>query len=464
MVDGAEYKSSEVDFGTAITAEAIPVKEGYTFSGWSEIPSTMPASDVTISGTFTINKYKLTYTVDGKVFKSSEVEFGSTITAEDNPTKEGYTFSGWSEIPETMPASDVTIIGSFTVNKYNLTYKVDGVDYKTTQIEYGSAITPEAIPTKEGYTFSGWSNIPETMPASDVTITGTFNINKYKLTYMVDGIEYKSYEVEFGATITPEASPANEGQTFSGWSEIPTTMPAQDVVITGTFSDNSYKLTYMVDGEVFKSSHVEYGSTITPETPPTKEGHTFSGWSEIPTTMPASDVTISGTFTPNKYKLTYTVDGVEYKTAELDCGAAITPEDNPTKEGYTFSGWSEIPKTMPASDVTVSGTFTINTYMITYMVDNALLTTEEVTYGSTITPPASPKEGYEITWNSHPTTMPAYDVTIYGSYISTGINGIYAEESDKKVYTPDGKRIQSPKKGMNIIRMSDGTLKKVVVK
>jgi hypothetical protein len=119
---------------------------------------------------------------------------------------------------------------------------------------------------------------------------------------------------------------------------------------------------------------------------------------------------------------------------------------------------------MPAGDVTVSGTFTINTYTITYMVDNALLTTEEVTYGSTITPPASPKEGYEITWNSHPTTMPAYDVTIYGSYISTGINGIYAEESDKKVYTPDGKRVQSPKKGLNIIRKSDGTIKKVVVK
>ena len=464
MVDGVEYKSYEVEYGASITPEAFPANEGQTFSGWSEIPTTMPANDVVITGTFSDNSYELTYMVDGEVFKSSHVEYGSTITPETPPTKEGYTFSGWSEIPTAMPASDVTIYGTFTINKYKLTYTVDGKVFKSSEVEFGSAITAEDNPTKEGYTFSGWSDIPETMPAGDVTIIGSFTINKYKLTYMVDGVEYKSYEVEFGASITPEASPANEGQTFSGWSEIPTTMPAQDVVITGTFSDNSYKLTYMVDGEVFKSSHVEYGSTITPETPPTKEGYTFSGWSEIPTTMPASDVTISGTFTPNKYKLTYTVDGVEYKTAEVDCGASITPEDNPTKEGYTFSGWSEIPKTMPASDVTVSGTFTINTYMITYMVDNALLTTEEVTYGSTITPPASPKEGYEITWNSHPTTMPAYDVTIYGSYISTGINGIYAEESDKKVYTPDGKRIQSPKKGMNIIRKSDGKIKKVVVK
>ena len=54
-------------------------------------------------------------------------------------------------------------------------------------------------PMKEGYTFSGWSEIPETMPAQDVTVTGSFTINKYKLTYMVDGAEYKSYEIEFGA-------------------------------------------------------------------------------------------------------------------------------------------------------------------------------------------------------------------------------------------------------------------------
>ena len=287
---------------------------------------------------------------------------------------------------------------------------------------------------------------------------------EHTLTYLVDGETYSTYTLKEGDPIIPVEVPSKEGYTFSGWSEIPETMPANDLTITGTFVPNKYKLTYMVDGEVFKTSEIEFGSPITSEAIPTKEGYTFSGWSEIPETMPANDVTVTGTFTPNKYKLTYTVDGVEYKTAEVDCGAAITPEDNPTKEGYTFSGWSEIPETMPASDVTITGTFTINTYTITYMVDNTLLTTEEVTYGSTITPPASPKEGYEITWNSHPTTMPAYDITIYGSYISTGINGIYAEESDKKVYTPDGKRIQSPKKGMNIIRMNDGTTKKVVVK
>ena len=60
--------------------------------------------------------------------------------------------------------------------------------------------------------------------------------NKYTLTYMLDGEIYKTYEVEYGATITPEVAPSKEGYTFDGWSEIPATMPANDVIIIGSFT------------------------------------------------------------------------------------------------------------------------------------------------------------------------------------------------------------------------------------
>ena len=182
---------------------------------------------------------------------------------------------------------------------YKLTYVVDGIEYKTYEIEEGATITPEPAPTKEGYTFSGWSEIPATMPAHDVTVTGTFAINKYKLIYKVDGTDYKSYELEYGAKITPEPAPTKEGYTFSGWSDIPEKMPAHDVTVTGSFTKGAYKLTYMVDGEVYKTISYDYGATITPEPAPVKDGYTFSGWSGIPATMPAHDVTVTGTFIPN---------------------------------------------------------------------------------------------------------------------------------------------------------------------
>ena len=122
---------------------------------------------------------------------------------------------------------------------YTLAYMVDGVEYKKYEIEEGTAITPETAPVKEGYTFSGWSGVPSTMPAKDVTVTGSFKVNKYSLVYMVDGAEYKSYEVEYGAMITPEADPEKEGYTFSGWSDIPSAMPANDVIVTGSFIETT---------------------------------------------------------------------------------------------------------------------------------------------------------------------------------------------------------------------------------
>ena len=303
-------------------------------------------------------KHKLTYVLDGQVYNSMDILFGSQLTLEEAPTKEGHTFSGWSEIPATMPDEDVTVTGSFIVNKYKLTYMVDGETYKTTEVEYGSTITPEEAPKKTGYSFSGWNDIPTTMPAQDVTVTGKFTANKYTLTYKVDGETYKSTKVTYGNKITAEAEPAKEGYTFSGWSEIPETMPAKNVTVTGTFTVNSYTLTYVVDGETYKTATMEYGSAITAEAAPTKTGHTFSGWSEIPETMPASDVTVTGTFTVNKYKLIYKVDGQTYKTYTIAYGSTITPEAAPTKEYYTFSGWSTIPTTMPAKNVTVTGSFT----------------------------------------------------------------------------------------------------------
>ena len=61
------------------------------------------------------------------------------------------------------------------------------------------------------------------------------------------------------------------------------------------------------------------------------------------------------------YSLTYLVDSEVYKTYKKLAGSVITPEPEPKKEGYTFSGWSTIPKTMPEHDVTVYGTFVPNT-------------------------------------------------------------------------------------------------------
>ena len=359
--DGVELHRDTVVQGEKITPPSLAMdKEGYAFDGWDNLPEIMPDHDIMVNALYTKLSYHLVFTIEGDTISSSMVAYNDSVVAPIVDAKEGYTFDGWIGLLEIMPAKDVTVTGSYTVNRYKLTYMVDGAVFYTDSVAYGTTITAVDAPEKLGSTFSGWSEIPETMPAEDVVITGSFVTNGYTLTYILDGKEYKSTVYEYGSVITVEEAPTKEGYTFSGWSEIPVTMPAEDVKVTGSFTVNEYQLTYTVDGEVYYSDSIAYGTTLTAIEAPTREGYTFSGWSEIPETMPAEDVIVTGSFTVNEYQLTYTVDGEVYYSDSIAYGTTLTAIEAPTREGYTFSGWSEIPATMPAEDVVVPGSFILD--------------------------------------------------------------------------------------------------------
>lgn len=135
-------------------------------------------------------------------------------------------------------------------------------------------------------------------------------------------------------------------------------------------------------------------------------------------------------FTPSDYKepydLIYMVDNKEYKRVKLTEGAPIPEVEAPAKEGYTFTGWKDLPDVMPSSDLTVSATFSVNTYTITYYLNGAVYGTQKVKYGEVIHP-LEVKETDEETflgWESLPNTMPAKDLKIYGKTEITGIDNL----------------------------------------
>ena len=400
--------------------------------------------------TFYHPTFCIRYLIDGEIAYCDSVKFKSTIIACEFPVKEGHTFSGWSEIPQTMPAGDITVTGSFIVNKYLLTYKVDGEVVSSDSISYGTSLTAMTEPVKEGHTFSGWSEIPPTMPAHDVTVTGSFIVNKYLLTYMVDGTIYHTDSIAYGTPIVLIPDPVQDGQTFGGWKGAPSVMPARDVVITGSFSTDSYTVIYYVDGEVYHTEMYLYGTPVTAIDAPVKEGHTFSGWSEIPSTMPAHDVTVTGSFIVNKYLLTYKVDGEVVSRDSISYGTSLTAKAEPVKEGHTFSGWSEIPQTMPAHDVTVTGSFSVNTYTVYYYVGDSIVHTDQVKYGDAI-----PEYVYEpsesrytfIGWDGEQySTMPAHDV-VFIAMLTDGIPGTKTDDRSSEIYDLQGRRVQNPERG-----------------
>ena len=177
---GTVSGSGEYGLNSEVSLLAIP-NTGYHFDSWSNGATENPyvfqaTNNLDLTASFSPNQYTITFDTDG----GSEIapitqDYNSTVTAPADPTKTGYTFAGWDkEIPTTMPAEDITIKALWTINKYMLTYKVDGEVYKQYEVEYNATITPEVAPDKEGYTFSGWSDIPATMPAHDVMVTGSF--------------------------------------------------------------------------------------------------------------------------------------------------------------------------------------------------------------------------------------------------------------------------------------------------
>ncbi len=411
-------ESLQVLYGDKFTAPAAPEKEGYTFNGWKDVPAAMPANDLEFNSSYTVNTYKVTFKIDGEVVSSSEVEFGELISVYYPDAREGYTFSGWGIIPLSMPASDVEFNGTFDVNSYNIIFKINSDIVYSAQIPYGSEIVAPAAPSEAGYTFSGWSEYPSTMPAQDVEVTATYTTNVYKAIFKIGDEVIETIDIPYGEAIKAPEAPEKEGYTFDGWKELPETMPAEDITVEGSYTVNVYKAVFTIDGEEFKVVEVAYGEAIETPEAPEKEGMTFSGWKNVPETMPARDITVEGNYTANVYKVVFVIDGEEYKVIEVAYGEPIEAPAAPEKEGLTFSGWKNLPETMPAEDITVEGSFTINYYKVIFSIDGEEFKSIEVAVGSVIVAPEAPeKEGYTFTgWENLPETMPARDIEINGAY------------------------------------------------
>ena len=290
------------DYGTPITSPADPIREGYTFIGWDrEIPKTVPAENITVTAQWEINQYTIAFdTAGGSEIAPITQDYGTNITAPADPTRKGYTFKGWDkEIPETMPAENITVKAQWEINRYTITFDTaGGSEIAPITQDYGTNITAPANPTRKGYTFKGWDKeIPETMPAENMTVKAQWEINQYAITFDTNGgSEIAPITQDYGTAITAPADPTREGYTFIGWDrDIPEIMPAENITVTAQWEINRYTITFdTAGGSDIAPITQDYGTNITAPADPTREGYTFIGWDKaIPTTMPAENITVT---------------------------------------------------------------------------------------------------------------------------------------------------------------------------
>ena len=290
---------------------ALFTRAGYTQVGWSTVDGGEKVygfediytknEALTLYPVWNTNKYTITFDTNG----GSEIapitqDYGTEITAPDNPTRKGYTFKGWDkEIPETMPAENITVKAQWGINQYTITFDTNGgSEIAPITQDYGTEITAPDNPTRKGYTFKGWDKeIPETMPAENITVKAQWEINQYTITFDTNGgSEVAPITQDYGTKINAPANPTRKGYTFKGWDkEIPKTMPAENITVKAQWEINQYTITFDTNGgsEIAPITQ-DYGTEITAPDKPTRKGYTFKGWDkEIPKTMPAENITIT---------------------------------------------------------------------------------------------------------------------------------------------------------------------------
>ena len=297
----------------------------------------------------------------GRFEMSAGTVTGCTAGQEEGKTANGVFIAAGGRFTQS-PGAQITgeVIGAYTV-----TFLSDGENVAPSQIRANAPAARPADPTKEGHTFTGWYKGEEKWNFADavteaLTLTAKWTANRYTITFdTAGGSEIAPITQDYGTAITAPANPTKTGYTFAGWDrEIPTAMPAGDMTITARWTVNQYTITFKPEngGEDIIITQ-NYGTAITAPANPTKTGYTFAGWDrEIPTAMPAGDMTITARWTVNQYTITFKPEnGGEDIIITQDYGTAITAPANPTKTGYTFAGWDrKIPATMPAGDMTIT--------------------------------------------------------------------------------------------------------------
>ena len=348
----------------------LPDRANYKFVGWyTDRECTDPYTKATLQTSMDLyakwvqNKFDVTYYVDGEKQDDATEKHavGDNVTVSTTvPTKEGYTFTGWTTDDVnvkngkfTMPKNDVRFDAEFEINKHNVTYYVDGEkqDDATEEHAVGDNVTVSSkVPTKEGYTFKGWKttdvnvkNGKFTMPENDVRFDAEFEKNKYTVTYYVDNEKYGAEQTYlYDDPVILAAKPTRDGFNFNGWfpegvalnaTGTGFQMPANNVVIRGTFDANSFYVAYYVDGILYASELHKTGANVTIRGDLAKDGHTFSGWSSDDSAfningfkMPAHNVEIHGSYSQNTHKYTINKHFYDEKGVEIAELASTTPD------------------------------------------------------------------------------------------------------------------------------------------
>ena len=466
-------------YGATVSART-PEKAGYAFQGWEEeVPSTMPAQNITLTAKWNENPADYTdydIAVAAANAKKAEANYDKTYTEASRKALDaalavdvsGKKLSEQGVVDAQTAAINAAVKGLEKMT-YNATFYVDGEEYRVVPTKVGEQIVAPEAPSKQGYTFTGWTPEVGTMGIEDVSFNAVFSAGTVAYTvetYVMDvtgnygdaAIENKSATTDETVSVTPEA---REGFSVAAESVLSGEVKADgSLVLKVYYSRNQYKLT--VDGNV---TNVYYGAAISVAEPAAREGYTFAGWDrDVPETMPASDVTLVSQWNENDADYTaYNAAkaAAEAKQAEANFDKTYTAEsrqalaDALAKDvsGRKYTQQGEVDAAAKAINDAVTA-LELMTYKATFYVDGAEYKVVTAKVGEAIAKPDDPsKTGYVFTgWDPEVGTMGTEDLTFNAKFSAgevsytvetyvMGLDGQYGAADSKNVAATTGAEI-----------------------
>ncbi len=402
-------------------------REGYIFDGWNANYEKI-TKDMTISAVYKIKTFTVTFYNGKNVVAIQQVNYGLRASIVDTPEKMGYKFVGWTNEDQsvfdyaTPIKAQTNVYAQFSPLSYNVYYYVNGMLYETQSVEYNTQIVLIDQPTydDEDVIFSGWSEVPEIMPAQSLVVFATtYKLQYFTLSYYVDGVIYQSVQIKEGDEIVLIDAPTDidEYIYFVEWSSAPQTMPKNNVRVDAVIK-RYYQVNYYVEGNLYLTDKVLEGEEIVLIGEPSDldENLYFVGWTEVPEIMPERAVRVDA-IVKNYYQVNYFVNGDLYHTDKVLAGDKITLIGKPSNldENLYFGGWTEVPEIMPEQSVRVDAIIRVY-YQISYYVNGSLCHTDKVLAGDKITLIGAPSDIDEniffVAWEKAPEIMPEEDIVV----------------------------------------------------
>ncbi len=407
-------------------------RTGYTFLGWSTSSTATTASylggesytfnsSTLLYAVWRINSYTVSFNSNGGTSVSSKTQnYGTSVTAPTDPTRNGYTFNSWYyntsltslvTFPFSMPAFNRTLYAKWRGITYVITYVLNGgTNNASNPTIYTTGNGANFFdPTKFGYTFNGWyttsnfSGSPisflSTTAYGDVTLYAKWTINSYNISFVSNGgSTVNSLTRDYDSSVTAPTNPTRSGYNFEGWYydidltqavTFPFNMPNNDLTLYADWSLITYNITYVLNNGINNASNVT-SFNVTTETfsilDATREGHAFSGWyassdfsGSIVTQIvkgSVNDRILYAKWVVNSYTISFVSNGgTSVSSITQNYDTTLTPPTAPSKIGYYFGAWYTepelsssytFPAKMPALSFTLYASWIIRDYNITY--------------------------------------------------------------------------------------------------